>query len=143
MIVVDSMFLNYALITHPQFSDEVSALRSADANWCGPPIWRSEQRNVLMQYVRATDPRIPRTDIDLENAKGYMADAEQWMRTVQVRSEAVLGLAAESGCTAYDCEYVALARRLDQALVTYDNDVLTAFPDLAFRPTEFLAQHGD
>lgn len=85
MIVVDAMVLNYGLIRHPQFSDDVDAVQTKDPTWSGPPIWKSEQRNVLMKYVRATDPRIPRTDIDLEDAQAYMEDAEAWMRTVGLR----------------------------------------------------------
>jgi predicted nucleic acid-binding protein len=143
MIVVDAMVLNYGLINHPHFSDEVEELRGNDASWIGPPIWRSEQRNALMQYVRASDPRIPRTDIDLGEAQSYMKDAEGWMKTLNVRSSVILRLAAESGCTAYDCEYVALAQRLGVRLVTYDNEVLEAFPNTAMTPSDFLSMDGD
>jgi len=143
MIVVDAMVLNYGLIDHPHFSDEVEELRDTDASWIGPPIWRSEQRNALMQYVRASDPRIPRTDIDLGEAQSYMKDAEEWMKTIDVRSAEVLRLATESECTAYDCESVALAQRLGVRLVTYDSDVLDAFPDTAMTPSDFLSMHGD
>lgn len=36
-----------------------------------------------------------------------------------------------SGCSAYDCEFVSLARRLHVPLVTNDRQVLKAFPALA------------
>jgi len=143
MIVVDAMVLNYALINHPHFSDEVEELRDIDSAWVGPPLWRSEQRNTLMQYVRASDPRIPRTDIDLDEAQSYMEDAEGWMGTLNVRSSDVLRLASESDCTAYDCEYVALAQHLGVWLVTYDDEVLEAFPNTALHPSEFLSMHGN
>jgi predicted nucleic acid-binding protein len=139
MIVVDAMVLNYALIDHPDFSEKVERLRETDASWCGPPLWRSEQRNVLMKYVRADNPSIPRTDIDLEAAKAYMRTTELWMRTIDVDSESVLALADASGCSAYDGEYVALAEDLDVPLVTYDRRLQAAFPDRAFTPTEFAA----
>jgi predicted nucleic acid-binding protein len=137
MIVVDAMVVNYALIDHPEFSEEVERLRGADASWCGPPLWRSEQRNVLMKYVRADSPSIPRTDIDLTAAQAYMRTAESWMQTMDVHSEAVLALANASSCSAYDCEYVALAEDLDVPLVTYDRRLQAAFPDRAFTPTGF------
>jgi predicted nucleic acid-binding protein len=140
MIVVDAMVLNYALINHPRFSDEVERLRAVDAAWCGPPLWRSEQRNVLMKYVRADSPSIPRTDIDLKAAQAYMRTAEAWMQTMEVvHSETVLHLAHTSGCSTYDCEYVALAHALDVSLVTYDRTVLAAFADTALAPTDFVA----
>jgi predicted nucleic acid-binding protein len=138
MIVVDAMVLNYALIEHPAFSDEVERVRHLDSFWLGPPVWPSEQRNVLMQYVRATDPSIPRTDIDLAKAQDYMRDAENWMITRPVQSDDVFALADASDCSAYDCEYVALAQNLDVPLVTYDRPVLQAFPDIAIPPNDFI-----
>ena len=47
-----------------------------------------------------------------------------------VQSEALLQLAASSGCSAYDCEFVAAAQQLDARLVAADRDLLKAFPAL-------------
>lgn len=47
----------------------------------------------------------------------------------------MLALAAESDCSAYECEYVALAQLLSVPLVTEDRQVLSAFADVA-RPLE-------
>jgi len=43
----------------------------------------------------------------------------------------VLDLVAVSDCSAYDCEYVALARHLNVKLVTTDNKILGSFPERA------------
>lgn len=43
-------------------------------------------------------------------------------------AESVLRLAFSSGCSAYDCEFVALAGKLGVPLVTADRRVLAAFP---------------
>jgi predicted nucleic acid-binding protein len=43
----------------------------------------------------------------------------------------VMSLALESGCSAYDCEYVALARLLSVPLVTEDRQLLAAVADIA------------
>ena len=51
---------------------------------------------------------------------------------------AVLRLAADSGCSAYDCQYVQLAKDLDVHLVTHDKEVLGAFPGVAVHPGDFL-----
>ena len=54
-----------------------------------------------------------------------------------VSSEKVLELACDSGCTAYDCEYVALAQELGVPLVTTDKQVLRAFPKTAVSLEKF------
>ena len=51
----------------------------------------------------------------------------------------VLQLAVDSGCSAYDCEFVALAEWLDAHLVTFDRAVLRAFPERAMAPASFTA----
>ena len=40
-------------------------------------------------------------------------------------------LVRDSDCSAYDCEFVALAVKLDTKLVTVDKKLLKAFPDRA------------
>jgi predicted nucleic acid-binding protein len=40
----------------------------------------------------------------------------------------VLELVRDSNCTAYDCEFVALAMRLGVKLATMDAKILKAFP---------------
>lgn len=143
MIVVDTMNLGYLLLNHPAFSDDVREMARVDDEWCAPPLWRSELRNTFMQHVRASNPNIPGSDLTLSGAVKRMKAAEALIgeRTLDVRSEAVLRLANGSECTAYDCEYVALAQRLDVPLITYDEPVLEAFPDTALRPPEFLSMH--
>jgi predicted nucleic acid-binding protein len=46
----------------------------------------------------------------------------------EVSSAAVLELVAASDCTAYDCEFVAVASHLGTRLVTMDAKLLKAFP---------------
>ena len=48
-----------------------------------------------------------------------------------MESREVLALARDSRCSAYDCEYVALAMHLDAPLVTMDKQLLKAFPKRA------------
>jgi predicted nucleic acid-binding protein len=49
-------------------------------------------------------------------------------------------LSKESGCTAYDCEFVHIAKELGVPLVTSDKRVLRAFPRLAVSIAEFGAE---
>jgi predicted nucleic acid-binding protein len=143
MIVVDAMNLGYLLLNHPSFSEDVRAIARVDDEWCAPPLWRSELRNTLMQHVRTSDPDIPGSGLPLSGAVERMQAAEDLIgsQTFEVHSEPVLRLSQESGCTPYDCEYVALAKRLDVQLVTYDAEILDAFPDTAVSPDDFLAAH--
>lgn len=57
-----------------------------------------------------------------------------------VRSMDVLQLASSSGCSAYDCEFVALAKTLNIPLVTADKKNISEFPDTAVTMEMVLAQ---
>ena len=57
-----------------------------------------------------------------------------------VDSVAVMDLVAASSCSAYDCEFVALARQMDIPLVTEDSGLLRAFPDVAIGMTVALQE---
>jgi predicted nucleic acid-binding protein len=48
-----------------------------------------------------------------------------------VASFRVLELVTRSKCSAYGCEFVALAQDLNLPLITTDNQILTSFPQLA------------
>ncbi|WP_221439551.1 type II toxin-antitoxin system VapC family toxin [Roseateles oligotrophus] len=50
---------------------------------------------------------------------------------VEVESSVVLELVRDSDCSAYDCEFIALAMKLDTKLVTTDKKLLRAFPKRA------------
>jgi predicted nucleic acid-binding protein len=52
--------------------------------------------------------------------------------------ERVLQIVAASPCSAYDCEYVALAQELQIQLVTSDRQVLRHFPQVAVSPRDFV-----
>ena len=65
------------------------------------------------------------------------------LRTLEQREilpsyEEVLDLIAESDCTAYDCEFMALAKELGLPLVTADKQLLSQFPDWAVSLEEFV-----
>ena len=132
MIVVDVTVLAYFLIDGDE-TDSVVRLRRRDPDWIAPFLWRSELLNVLWKYVR-------RGDFGLELALEHINFAEDLMgpRTFTIRAEEVLPLAVSSGCSAYDCQYVALAERLDVSLVTHDQRILTSFPEIAVRPDAVL-----
>ena len=61
-------------------------------------------------------------------------------REYEVVTTDVLRLAAASKCSAYDCEFVALAQVLNVPLVTSDAAVLKAFPSVAVSLGTFVVR---
>ncbi|MFZ4805461.1 MAG: type II toxin-antitoxin system VapC family toxin [Synechococcus lacustris] len=124
MIVVDTNVVAYLLLRGPQTA-AAEALLEAHPTWAAPPLWRSEWRNVLCGYLR-------RGTLSLEQVIALQEQAETLVigHEEPVQSEDVLKLAASSGCSAYDCEFVAAAQQLDAPLVTADRALLKAFPAL-------------
>ena len=133
MIVADTNLLIY-LYVQGQRTQESEAVLQQDAVWTAPLLWRSEFRNVLISLVR-TDA------LQLEKALAIIDEAERWLtgHEYSVVSRQVLDLASRSGCSAYDCEFVALAQDLEVPLVTNDRQILKAFPTLAVSPSAFTA----
>ncbi|MDY6982351.1 MAG: type II toxin-antitoxin system VapC family toxin [Pseudomonadota bacterium] len=124
MIVVDTNIVAYLLLPG-EYTDSAESLYERDDEWAAPILWRSEFRNLLSSYMRSGR-------LDLVDAKRLQHEAESLLagNEYEADSALVLDLAATSGCTAYDCEFVALSQRLDVPLVTLDRALLKAFPRL-------------
>ena len=90
-----------------------------------PPLWRPEFRNVLATHVRVKLLTPDAAATIWRTADSILSAAEE-----EVDAERILALAAQSGCTAYDCEYVQLAQRLGVALVSGDKKLCAAFPGI-------------
>jgi predicted nucleic acid-binding protein len=133
LIVVDTNLLIYLHVAG-QHTRQAEAVLGRDPVWTAPFLWRSEFRNTLADLVQ-------RRALSVEDAIQIAHQAEQTMagREYGVVSHHVLSLAARSGCTAYDCEFVALAEDLRVRLVTGDRQLLRAFPALAVTPDAFIA----
>ena len=122
MIVVDSNILAY-LYLPGDFTAAAEALLEKHSKWSAPVLWRSEFRNILAGYLR-------RKTITFERAHSIQIEAMNLMSGAEfeVDSLAVLELVRDSDCSAYDCEFVALAMQLKCKLVTMDGKLLRAFP---------------
>ncbi len=125
MIVVDTNIIAYLFIKG-EFTHEAEKVLNKDAEWAAPLLWKSEMRNVLMLYLR-------KNLFTLHDAGRVMHEAESLMQNnaFQVPSLPVFQLAKESGCSSYDCEFVALAQMLDIPLITCDKNILNQFPSTA------------
>ena len=125
MIVVDSNVLAYLYLCG-EYTAAAEALLERDPNWAAPLLWRSEFRNILTGYLRRGSLTFQQTHSLQREAEDLLDGAEY-----EVDSLSVLELARDNGCSAYDCEFVALAMQLGTKLVTMDGKVLRAFPDIA------------
>lgn len=136
MIVVDVNVVAHLLIDGERTGEAEAVLR-ADPDWAAPLLWRTEWRNVLAGYIR-------RGALDLASAIARVETAEALVRGREhlVDGRLVLELVASSSCSAYDCEYVALARWLGVPLVTADRGLLEAFPQGTVSPDRFAEAAG-
>ncbi len=80
-----------------------------------------------------------RNMLTLVEAQGAMDHAEEiaGRQMYFVDSRTVLELTVQSGCTAYDCEFVTLAMQLGVPRVICDGALLAAFPAVARTMEEF------
>lgn len=81
-----------------------------------------------------------RKDIEADAARVLLDRATEVITVPDggVDGKAVLSLALDSGCSAYACEFVWLARDVRVPLLTADRQVLGAFPDTAVPADAFL-----
>jgi predicted nucleic acid-binding protein len=131
VIVVDTNLIAHFFVVGDG-TTQAEAVRRGDPIWAAPALWRSEFRNILVRMVRQRALR-------LEEARRIATEAEHGMAGQEYTavSDDVIDLAVSSGCTAYDCEFVALAIGLRVPLVTSDRQVLRAFPSIAVAPDAF------
>ena len=122
MIVVDTNVLAY-LYLPGEFTAAAESLLVQDADWAAPILWRSEFRNILAGYVRRKELTFDQA-ISLQNEVESLLEGAEF----EVESRAVLELVRDSECSAYDCEFIALAMKLNTKLITMDKKLLRAFP---------------
>ena len=122
MIVVDPNVLAY-LYLPGEHSAIAESLLERDPEWAAPLLWRSEFRNILTGYLRRGALTFEKTCAIQREAESLLAGSE-----FEVDSLSVFELVRDSDCSAYDCEFIALAARLQTKLVTMDKKLLRAFP---------------
>ena len=131
MIVADNSVLVYFWLPG-DFAELAEAAKAQDGVWAAPVLWRAEFRNVLAGYLR----RKLLTESEA-NAAFLNAQNDLGAQEFTVPTERILKLVLASDCTAYDCEYVALAQDLGVPLVTADRQILREFPKTAVALEKF------
>jgi predicted nucleic acid-binding protein len=134
VIVVDTNVICYRWMLSANSAAADIAL-AKDPLWIAPLLWRSEFRNIVGLAIR-------RKALAIDSAQEIIRRAEASFEGSEfaVSSDAVLQLVARSNCTAYDCEFVALAQAEGVQLVTADRQILHEFPDAAISLDKFVRE---
>jgi predicted nucleic acid-binding protein len=132
VIVADVNLIAYLLLGGPEVALAQQVLEQESA-WAAPILWRSEFRSILAAYMR-------QRGLSMSDAwqAHELAEALIGAHEYAPGGERVLELVSVSACSAYDCEYVALAEELQVRLVTSDQQVLRHFPRVAISPRHFV-----
>ena len=131
MIVVDVNTIAYLWIPG-EMTGLAERVLASDPHWVSSILWRSEFRNILAGYLRHGDLDEGRVAHCLGGAESQLTGYEYL-----IPSSLVMEKVAVSTCSAYDCEYVALAEDLKTMLVTSDKQILDQFPDLSISLKDF------
>jgi predicted nucleic acid-binding protein len=132
VIVVDTNVIHYCWV-RGQNTELAQTVRRKDPEWHVPLLWRSELRNVLTAYLRRALLSPAQIIGILRAADRALAGSEHF-----IADGAVLDVVAGSMLTAYDAEFVALARALAAPLVTADKAIIKAFPERAVTMEAFV-----
>jgi len=131
VIVVDNSVLVYFWLPS-EFAGLAEAAKAQDSVWAAPILWRAEFRNVLAGYLRKKILSEAEANAAYLNVQKDLGANEY-----SVPTEQVVKLVMASACSAYDCEYVALAQDLNVPLVTTNKAILSAFPKVAVALEKF------
>jgi predicted nucleic acid-binding protein len=136
MIVVDANVVAYFFIDGKKTA-LARRVREHDAQWIVPEIWRHEFLNILVTsclFAKLPQEQACRIWDEVEEMLGgniYGPDMKE-----------VLSAAVERSTTAYDAEYVVLAKAKGIQCVTEDTALQKAFPGTAVSMAAFLGTRG-
>ena len=137
MIVADTQLLVYLTMPVPE-SPLAAAVLAIDAEWASPLLWRSEFRNALLGFLRAGRAALDDALMGFVKAAMVVDGREHAIDT-----STLLHMSVGNRITAYDLEFVVLAQSLGVPLVTFDKEVLSAFPGVAVHPSDFVAASSE
>ena len=132
MIVVDTNIIAHTWLPGEQ-SDSAKALIRRDNDWIAPILWRSEFRSVLTKYLRAG-----KLSEGKANELSSFAEDQLAGREFAVPTREVFAVVKNSTLSAYDAEFVALARLRGIKMVTLDKKIAREFPQTAVDLEAFL-----
>ena len=125
MIVADSNLIA-SCVLESEATEAALRFRRQDGDWAVPRLWRCEVMNIFATLTR-TGRLAPGM------AERLYAPLEDALRAGErdPSPASVFALCEKHGITAYDAQFVALARDLGCPLYTQDKELLRKFPRLA------------
>lgn len=130
MIVADaSLIVNFYLGEQ----ELAMAILRRDHEWYTTPLWRFEVHNALLKYIRFRHLTVQVAQSIVNKAAFLTAD-----RVREVSTSNALEAASTFELSAYDADYVALAKNLAAPLVTFDQKLIRATKGIALSPIDFL-----
>jgi predicted nucleic acid-binding protein len=133
MIVADTNLVAQLILSLDLTADAQEIYRR-EPDWRLPELWRHEFLNVLASYLRFDKVPFARLLLAWQQAVELFGGA-----TCAVDMPMALAVAGEHNISAYDAQYVALARALSVPLVTEDRKLRHAAPREAISMKQFLA----
>jgi predicted nucleic acid-binding protein len=88
---------------------------------------------VLSQYLRKDFLALDEVILILQQAEEILSGNEY-----EVSSSQIMQLVNSSRCSAYDCEFVALAQYLNVPLITADKQIIREFPQIALSLDSYI-----
>jgi predicted nucleic acid-binding protein len=135
-VVVDTNVVAYYLLNTEPHVDECKEFWRRIDTTTAPASWQAELLSVIWMAVR-TKVITPN-----DSVTKLKAAASLGIHPVPVRQlwRGALRRSIDSEISPYDVLFVELAIRRKQKLVTFDRQLLRAFPDVAKRPADVLAR---
>jgi predicted nucleic acid-binding protein len=136
MIVGDTNLLVYFYI-ESEFTHEARQVNDIDPDWVFPPVALSEATNVLATLTSGKR-------ISAETAAAALALMEPRLAagSQAMPMDIVLKLAIARNISAYDAQFITLARQISTVLVTEDGKLQKLFPDVAVSMKAFIQDMG-
>lgn len=132
MIVADANIIVYATLTG-DMTPLARRLRGLDPVWVVPSLCRHELANALLSHVKYGN--LSGDDIPtVWDSFSLVIDGNEH----DMHLPSVVRLAAERDISAYDAQYVALARQIGKYLVTEDKRLISRCPDEAQSLSQYL-----
>ena len=108
-------------------------VRERDGDWIVPQLWKSEFANAIVKAYWACPDPLEQYYQAWDCACAVMEPCER-----PVDFHEVVRLGSENHISAYDAQYVYLARKLSIPLVTEDGKLQRKFPAIAVSMGDFL-----
>jgi predicted nucleic acid-binding protein len=136
VIVADVNLLAYVLFKG-EHTETASAILVRDPDWAFPYLWRFEFRNILAMQIQHRGMGPEHALLVWDNATSLARQRE-----FSTDPNVIFDLVTRYPITAYDAEYVALAKHLRVPLVTFDRKLVGSAAETAISAEEFLCREA-